>query len=311
MRIAFWGTPEFAVGPLQALAEAGHHIALVITRPDRPAGRGRRVNPPAVKVAAAQLGFPVVQPRSPSEAGFLAKLVEARPELSVVVAYGHLLPRRVLDAPGRGSVNLHASLLPRLRGAAPVAWAVLRGQGKTGVTVMRMEEEMDAGPVLHSVSTDVGVDESATELSARLARLGARALVEALARMEAGAVREVEQDHSRATFAPKISRVNARISWKRGAVEIARLTRAMDSPPGAWAELRGEPVKLFRPVPNPENPNEAVPGTVLSADPDAGLVVAVGDGTAGFLEVQPPGRRRMSARAWIAGRGVAVGERFT
>jgi len=322
MRLVFWGTPAFAVPSLEALHGAGHEVVLVVTPPDRPAGRGRRLQAPAVKVAALALGLPVVQPDSPRGDTFREVLVDARPELSVVVAYGHILPRSVLDIPTLGSINLHASLLPELRGAAPVVWALRLGMPKTGVTVIRMVEKMDAGPIIHALEIPVNARESATELGIRLSQIGSTALLEAIGRFEAGSVHEVAQDHSRATFAPKLTRAQARIDWKEGAARIARLVRGMDSVPGAWSTLRGQPVKLFRPwvmsrsvdggdaAETRNDIRAGIPGTVVSADPSAGLTVATANGAVGFGEVQPPGRRRMTARSWIAGRGITAGDRF-
>jgi methionyl-tRNA formyltransferase len=308
MKILFWGTPDFAVASLRALDDEGHEVVGVITQPDRPAGRGRKLTPSPVKEAAAALGLPVLTPERPVGEDFLAALRALAPELSVVVAYGHILRREVLDVPPLGSLNVHASLLPELRGAAPINWAVARGHEDTGVSIMRMVEAMDAGPVLHAIREPILPGETATELSARLSELGAEALVEALVLVEAGKVQEREQDHARATYAPKVGRETARVDWTRPAREIAWHVRGMDAVPGAWSELEGVPVKLFRPEPV-ETAEAAAPGTVLAADA-RGLVVAAGEGAVTFAEVQPPGKRRMDVQDWIHGRGVRTGERF-
>jgi methionyl-tRNA formyltransferase len=311
VRILFWGTPEFAVPSLRALDDEGHEIVAVVTQPDRPAGRGRHLRPSPVREIAIALGLPVLSPERPRGDEFLERIRAFGPELSVVVAYGHILRREVLDVPSLGSVNLHASLLPELRGAAPINWAIARGYEATGVTIMRMVEEMDAGPVLHAIREPILPGETASELTIRLSELGAEALLEALTVMEAGGLVEEEQDHARATFAPKVDRDAARIAWTRPACELEWHVRAMDAVPGAWTELDGVPVKLFRPVPlDPPAGASAAPGTVVAAGADAGLVVAAGEGLLGVDEVQPPGRRRMTARDWIAGRGVRVGQRF-
>jgi len=311
MRIVFFGTPEFAVPSLRALDDEGHEIVAVVTQPDRPAGRGRHLRPSPVKEVAVALGFPVLTPERPRGDEFLDRIRALHPELSVVVAYGHILLREVLDVPSLGSINVHASLLPELRGAAPINWAIARGHDGTGVTIMRMVEEMDAGPVLHVISEPILPGESASELTIRLSELGAEALLEALAVMEAGKLVEEEQDQQRATFAPKVDRDVARIAWTRPARELEWHVRAMDAVPGAWTELDGMAVKLFRPrLPDAPGERSAAPGTVVAADADAGLVVATGGGTLGLDEVQPPGKRRMTARDWIAGRGVRVGQRF-
>lgn len=309
MRVLFWGTPDFAVSSLRALDDEGYEVVGVVTQPDRPAGRGRKLTPSPVKEAAAALGLPVLTPERPRGDDFLAAVRALGPDLSVVVAYGHILRREVLDVPPLGSLNVHASLLPELRGAAPINWAVVRGHDETGVSIMRMVEAMDAGPVLHRIREPILPGETATELSARLSELGAEALLEALALLTAGKAEEQEQDHARATYAPKLSRELARVDWARTAGEVERHVRGMDSVPGAWSELDGTPVKLFRPTPEKVAPS-AEPGTVLSADAAHGLVVATREGAVALAEVQPPGKRRMDAQDWIHGRGVQAGQRF-
>ncbi len=330
MRILFWGTPEFAVPSLRVLDDEGFEVVGVVTRPDRPAGRGRRLTPSAVKEVALDLGLPVLTPDRPRGDDFRAELEALGPDISVVVAYGHILRPEVLAVPALGSFNVHASLLPELRGAAPINWAIARGYEVTGITVMRMAEAMDAGPILHQVEEPILETETASELSVRLSELGAEALLEALTLLAAGEVDEVEQDHERATFAPKVDRSTARLDWARSAGELAWHVRGMDAVPGAWSELDGAPVKLFRPevvaledlpvpagaaggngAPPETAPRDAAPpGTVLVADPERGLAVAAGDAALVFGEVQPPGRRRMSALDWIHGRGVREGQRF-
>jgi len=317
VRIAFWGTPDFAVASLRALAEAGHDIVAAVTRPDRPFGRGRLLRPSAVKERALDMGTPVLQPDSPKEPGFAEALGAARPDLSVVVAYGRLIPTSLLDLPSLGSINLHASLLPELRGAAPIAWAIARGYETSGVSVMRMVEEMDAGPVIRTATLTIEAAVTASELAVRLAELGAATVVKAVAALEAGRAQERPQDHGSATFAPKITRQIARVDWSRSASEVACQLRAMDRKPGAWSLLSGKPVKLFRPEEDAPPPGCRYadsfghpPGTVVCADVRDGLAVACGHGVLGVGEVQPPGKKRMSAKSWIAGRGVACGERF-
>ena len=328
MKILFWGTPEFAVTSLRALDDEGFDICGVVSQPDRPAGRGRRLSPSPVKELSLEQGFPLLTPERPRGDDFLAEIRELDPDLSVVVAYGHILKPEVLEVPRMGSINVHSSLLPELRGAAPVNWAIIRGYEETGVTIMRMVEAMDAGAILHRVREPILPDETASELSIRLSEVGAAALVEALTLLSAGVVDEVEQDHSAATFAPKIDRETAHIDWTAPADEVARLIRGMDAVPGAWSTLKGASVKIFRPtaVPDaaepPEGPDpagnggppptgdSAAPGTVISTDPAEGVLVATGEGSVLLGEVQPPGKRRMSAADWINGRGVELGQRF-
>jgi methionyl-tRNA formyltransferase len=310
VRVLFWGTPDFALPALRALGDEGHVTVGVVTQPDRPAGRGRAVAASAVKREALDEGIPVLQPARASGDAFLAELRALEPEISVVVAYGQLLRPEVLELPPRGSINVHASLLPELRGAAPVQWAIARGYETTGVTIMRMEAGLDSGPMLLAVEEPILPDESGSELAARLSEIGAEALVETLALMEAGALVETPQDHARATHAPKVDRGTARIDWTRPAAEVALLVRAMDDVPGAWSPLGGRgPVKLFRPAVEP-SPRAAVPGEVLDADARRGLLVSCGSGAVRFREAQPPGRRRMEAGEWVRGRGVSAGERL-
>jgi methionyl-tRNA formyltransferase len=308
MRVLFWGTPAFALPPLHALVEEGHEVVGVVTQPDRPAGRGRGVHPSPVKEAAAALGIPVLQPERARGDEFLAQLRALDPEISVVVAYGQILKPEVLALPPRGSVNIHASLLPELRGAAPIQWAILRGHTSSGVTVMRMEAGLDSGPMMLKVGEPIRADESASELAARLSEIGAEAIVEALALMEDGHLAEEPQDHALATYAPKIERETARIDWTRPAAEVARWIRGMDEVPGAWSELAGRgAVKLYRP--RAEHATGA-PGEVLEASAADGVLVAAGVASVRVCEVQLPGKRRMQAQEWVRGRGVAAGDRF-
>jgi methionyl-tRNA formyltransferase len=322
MRILFWGTPEFALPSLRALSEEGHDVVAVVTQPDRPAGRGRHLRPSPVKSLALEEGIPVLTPERPRGEAFLEELRGYAPEISVVVAYGHILRPEVLDLPPRGSVNVHASLLPELRGAAPVNWAVIRGLPLTGVTIMRMTPGMDEGPILLQADTRIDPGESASELYQRLAELGAGALVEVLAMMSAGISDEREQDHAAATYAPKLTREGARIDWTFEAPRVSDFIRGMDAVPGAWSALSGEALKLFRPEPFPGDgePEErggadadwrgTPPGTVVAADPRDGIVVACGLGAIRIREVQPPGKRRMDAGAWVRGQRELVGRRF-
>lgn len=313
MRILFWGTPEFSTPALRALLDEGHDVVGVVTRPDRPAGRGRKLRPPPVKELAEIEDLPVLQPERPRGDAFLGELRDLEPELSVVVAYGRILRRAVLDLPELGSVNVHASLLPELRGAAPVNWAIIRGHEQTGVTIMRMVEELDAGPILYQVEEPIHADERATDLTMRLSELGAESVVEALMLLEAGAVEPVEQDDSRATYAPRLSRDDARIDWGQDAVSVGRWIRGLDEFPGGWTTLNDEPLKVYRPQPEPDARPEAEPGTVLEVDPARaakGLRVACGEGVIRIREVKPAGKRRMTSAEWVRGRGAAAGDRL-
>jgi len=310
VRLVFFGTPEFAVPSLRALLEEGFDVEVVVTQPDRPHGRSRsRLHPPPVKVEAVAEGLPVVQPEHPNDPGFLEALRLYQPDLGVVVAYGHILKPALLAFPRRGMINVHASLLPALRGAAPIQHAVLEGLEETGITIMQMEAGMDTGPILHQVPTPVATDETGGELEVRLAELGALALIEALALLEAGAITPRPQEHERATYAPKITPELARIRWEEPAHRIARLVRALDPRPGAWTELARRRLKLFGPRPAGPAPDGAAPGEVVEVDP--AFVVATGEGALQFVDIQPEGKGRLGTGAWIRGRGAAVGDRLT
>lgn len=309
MRVVFFGTPEFAVPSLKALAEERAELVAVVTQPDRPRGRSRStLVPPPVKQYAELLHVPVYQPDRPTGDLFLANLRRLAPDLGVVVAYGHILRPEVLAIPRRGMVNVHASLLPQLRGAAPIEHAVLFGLEETGVTIMQMDQGMDTGPILHQHATPIAPDETGGELGVRLAELGALALVEALTLLDSGTVEPVPQDASRATYAPKITRELTRITWKEPAAHVARRVRAFDPRPGAWTTLRGRTLKLFGPRAADEWETDEVPGEVVETDP--AFVVAAGDGALQFLDVQPAGRHRMAASRWLRGRPVVKGDRL-
>lgn len=311
--MAFWGTPEFALPTLRALLGEGHDVVAVVTKPDRPAGRGRRVHPSPVKRLALEHGIPVLQPERAGDAAFIDDLRALEPEVSVVAAYGLFLPAEALDLPPLGSLNVHPSLLPDLRGAAPVQWALMLGRERTGVTVIRLVEEMDAGPILFQVEEPIDPEDSASELAARLSELGAEALVETLALLELGEVDAREQDDSLATFAPRIERDDARVRWSAPAAEVSNRMRGLDDAPGAWTLFGGRVVKVYRPRPEPGLEHDGVPGTVLEADDSdngEGLLVACGEGAVRIREVKPSGRRRMGAAEWIRGRGPAAGDRF-
>ena len=247
MRILFWGTPEFALPSLRALAEEGHVLVAVVTQPDKPAGRGRKLQASPVKLLAQQEGIPVLQPVRASGPEFVAQIEALEPDISIVVAYGQMLSDAVLNAPRLGTFNVHASLLPELRGAAPINWAIIQGDSHTGVSVIRLVQELDAGPILETVSAELPPDMVAGELATILAELGALGLINNLAQLEMGETNEVEQDHERATYARKLSREMVRIDWSLPAEEIGRWLRGCDPRPGAWSELEGVPVQLFGP----------------------------------------------------------------
>ncbi|MBS1121421.1 MAG: methionyl-tRNA formyltransferase [Deltaproteobacteria bacterium] len=298
------GSPEFAVPCLRALA-AAHEVVLVVSQPDKPAGRGAQVTSPAVKLAAQELGLPVIQPRSARTGELRDALVASGAELAVVVAYGKILPPDVLEAVPRGCLNVHASILPSYRGAAPVQWAVIHGDRETGVTIMQLDEGMDTGPVILERRVAIDPDETSGELLARLAPLGAAALLEAVELLAAGRATPRPQDGASATHAPMLDKVDGMIDFTQPAAVVAARIRGVDPWPGAQAGLRGQIVKLFRARPEPGAGGP--PGTVLAVDA-GGLHVACGDGAVVIREIQAPGRKRLTAAQFAAGRGVAVGD---
>ena len=304
MRILFWGTPDFATPSLRALLGEGFEVCGVVTQPDKPAGRRRALQESPVKRIAREEGLPVFQPETARDEEFREMLALMAPDLSVVVAYGHILPRSVIELPRLGTVNIHASLLPALRGAAPIQAALREGLSQTGISIMQMVPALDAGPVLLRAIAPVADDETYGELSARLAELGALALIEALALLELGRARAEPQDDSLATYASKVTRETTRLRWSDGCDEVANAIRAYDPRPGAWGVLDGNDVKLFGARRVHERGGQ--PGEVLEASAE-GLVVACGSGAVRIAEVQPAGTRRMSSIDWHRGRGVAIG----
>lgn len=288
MRVVFWGTPDAALPALEALLDAPDtEVAAVVTNPDRPRGRGHELTPPPVKVAARRAGVPVWQPQRPREV--VARLEALDADACAVVAYGALLPRPVLDAGGSGFVNLHFSLLPAWRGAAPVVHTLLHGDERTGVTCFLLEEGMDTGPVLLEATTAVGEEETAGELTARLAELGAPLLVDAVRGLVDGSITPRPQDHDRATYAPKIAPADAAVDWAAPAEAVRRVVRAFNPVPGAHTTLRGERLKLHRVSLADAG---GAPGAVVASD-EHGPVVACGERAVRLDEVQPAGRPRM------------------
>jgi methionyl-tRNA formyltransferase len=302
LRLVFMGSPEFAVPSLRAVI-ARHRVALVMTQPDKPAGRGHRLTAPPVKRVAEEAGIAVLQPRSARSADVADQLRATEADLGVVVAYGKILPRAVLDAFPRGCVNVHASLLPAYRGAAPIQWSVIRGEQETGVTIMKLDEGMDTGPMLLSRREPIRDDDTAGSLAERLAEMGADALIEALAQIEAGAAVETPQDQALATYAPLLSKSHGHVDWTLNAREVRDLVRGADPWPGAATTFKGEPLKLYRAT---AAEGQGGPGQVLALE-EHGVVVACGAGAVRIAELQAAGRRRMAAVELARGHGLAVG----
>jgi len=305
MRVMFWGTPEFAAPALRALGGEGFDVCAVVTRPDKPVGRDRVLTAPPIKQIALRESLPVFQPSSPREPDFYELLEVVAPDLSVVVAYGHILPRQIIDLPRLGTLNIHASLLPALRGAAPIQAAIRDGLTETGVTIMRMVPALDAGPIVLQSRTPIADDETYGELASRLSEMGALALIEALTLMEIGRATERAQDDALATYARKVDRETTRIDWTLDAKEVANAIQAYDPRPGAWSTHRNADVKLFGARHMFEV--SGAPGEVLETG-DEGLVVGCGVGAVRICDVQPSGKKRMQAVAWHRGRGITVGD---
>lgn len=306
MRVVFWGTPDFAAPSLRALLGEGFEVVGVVTQPDKPQGRSREIIPSPIKQIALDEDLQLLQPKNARDLELFKAIEKLEADVSVVVAYGHILPQKIIDLPKRGTLNIHASLLPLLRGAAPIQAAILEGFTETGVTVMRVVQHLDAGPIILQAETSIVDDETYGELQVRLSELGALAIVEALTLFSLGKVKEIPQDESRATFAPKITRESARIDWRKSALEIARQIRAFDPKPGAFTKMSRGDVKLFDP--KVMDGIKGKPGEVLKTK--AELIVACGLDALRIDEVQPSGKSRMAAHEWTRGRAAEVGEIF-
>lgn len=304
MRVVFWGTPEFAAPALRALIGEGFEVIGVVTQPDKPQGRSREIIASPVKQIAIEEEIPVFQPKNAKDAELFTQLTELKPDVSAVVAYGHILPQKIIDLPKLGTLNIHASLLPALRGAAPIQAAIRQGLTETGVTVMRVVQALDAGPMIMKAAAPILEDETYGELQVRLSELGALTLVEALTLLSLGKVKETPQNDERATYAPKVDRESSRIDWKDSALEISRLIRASDPKPGAFTATPKGDVKMFGP--KVMDGIKGKPGEVLKTTGE--LVIACGLDGLRISEVQPAGKSRMAAHDWARGRGTAPGD---
>ncbi|WP_126457050.1 methionyl-tRNA formyltransferase [Sulfuriflexus mobilis] len=300
LNIVFAGTPDFAVPSLQALLDSPHHVKAVYTQPDRPAGRGRKLSPGPVKQCALDHGLPVEQPLSLKDPTEQAKLAAYQPDIMVVVAYGMILPAAILAIPRLGCINVHASLLPRWRGAAPIQRAILAGDAQTGVTIMQMAEGLDTGDMLARVSVAIGVNETAAELHDRLAPLGNRALLEVIGALAASTAQPEVQDDALSNYAVKLSKSEAPLDWRRPAGELHRQVCAFNPYPVAQATLDGDILRIWRSEISATH-SDAKPGTVIAAGGD-GIEVATGDGVLRLTEVQAAGKRRMSAADFVNAR---------
>ena len=309
MKIVFMGTPDFAVPSLKALVEAGHEIRGVFTQPDKPKNRGMKLQAPPVKEYALSVGLPVFQPAKLRDGEALGILKGLEPELIAVAAYGKILPVDILELPRLGCVNVHSSLLPKYRGAAPINWAILNGEDETGVTIMVMAEGMDTGDILAQRATPIRIDENAAQLFDRLAQMGAELLVETVAGIEAGTVKAVPQDESGASHAPMLSRELSPMDWSRTARQLHDQVRGLYPWPAATAVVDGVRCKILRTA-LAEDAGEQAPGTVIQAD-KKGLRVACGSGALEILELQPDGKKVMAASAFLMGHPIRTGTVLT
>jgi methionyl-tRNA formyltransferase len=308
LRIAFFGTPDFAVPTLHALASR-HEVAVVVAQPDKPAGRGLSVHVPPTVVAARQLGLPVAQPRRIRDPGFFESIRSIAPELCVVVAYGKILPADLLEIPRRGFLNVHASVLPKYRGAAPIQRAIEQGERETGITIMRVDEELDHGPILAIERAPIDPDEHAPRLSARLAEMGASLLFRTIDDLAAGRAVEKPQDHAAATYAPKIEKAEGRVDWTMSARQIYDRFRGFDPWPGVFVNFRDEALKLLDMVPVGSPAPGTASGAIVGIERDAVLVATV-DGSLRITSAQRPGRRSTSGGELARSNNFSIGAIF-
>ena len=308
-RVVFFGTPAFAVPSLSALIDSSDSVVAVVTQPDRPRGRGQHVRPEAVKIHAQARGVEILQPDRLRDEAFLSAFRSLDADLAVVAAYGRILPVALLEMPRLGFINVHASLLPRWRGAAPVHRAIIAGDDVTGVTIMRVVPELDAGPMIASASVDIGLDETSAELEARLASLGAGLLVSTLARMSSGPLVETPQDAQLVTYAPRLERRESRIDWARPAAAVHNQIRGLQPWPLAAALLRGRRVLFHRSQIVSDIERAGEPGEITAVEAD-GLVVATDPGVIRVTELQAEGRQPLPAGAFARGSRLQTGARF-
>ena len=304
MRILFMGTPDIAADSLAALLGAGHEVCAVFTRRDKPVGRKQILTAPPVKQLAQQHDIPVYQPRTLRDGSSDELIRQLAPDIIVVVAYGCIIPPQLLHTAKYGCINLHVSLLPKYRGSAPIQWAVLNGDAETGVSIMQLDEGLDTGDVLMVEPVAIDPEETSGELFDRVSAVGARTLVDALAKIEAGQLTPVPQDHSKATLAPPLSKDTARFAFTEDAAHIHNWVRGMNPWPTAWFEQDGKRIKVSE-CRLEENPQNAAPGTVLALKP---LTVAAQNGAVALLSVTPEGGKPMAGTAWAAGRRLKTGD---
>jgi len=310
VRVAFFGPPDFAVPSLAAIRQSGHELVAIVTQPDRPRGRGQKVTPSPVGAYAAAAGILILRPERIRTDDFLAAFASLNVDLAIVAAYGKILPAPLLQVPRLGFVNVHASLLPRWRGAAPIHRAVIAGDAETGITIMRVVPQLDAGPMMAKVTVPIGPNETSAELEPRLAEAGARLLVGVVDALGAGTVQEEPQDEGLVTYASRIERAEGRCEWGRAAKEVHNHIRGLQPWPLVSAFLHGKRVLLVRSeVASPDALEHAGPGTVVHVSPQ-GIVVATSPGSVRLLAIQPEGRAVMNVRDFLNGHRIVMGDRL-
>ncbi|OUM87720.1 MAG: methionyl-tRNA formyltransferase [Bacillus thermozeamaize] len=308
VRVLFMGTPDFAVPVLEALVHSPYEVIGVVTQPDRPKGRKKALTPPPVKQAAVRYGLPVLQPERIRGEEACQSILDMQPDLIVTAAYGQLLPTPILHAPRYGCINVHASLLPKYRGGAPIHWAIINGERETGITLMYMVEELDAGDIIAQHAVPIHPQDTVGSLHDRLKELGARLLMDTMPALLAGQIRPTPQDDSKATYAPNLRREDERIDWHRTAEEVYNRIRGLNPWPVAYSTFRGETWKIWwgRPV---RREHQAPPGTILEVTQEA-VIVACGRDALEILQIQPSGKTRMTVADYLRGRTIQPGECF-
>ena len=309
LKIVFMGTPEFAVPSLKALIVAGNKVVSVVTQPDKPKGRGKVLTPPPVKELALQHNIPVLQPEKIRDETFINVIKGLCPDIIVVIAYGKILPKAILDIPPKGCINVHASLLPKYRGAAPINWAIINGEPETGITTMLMDEGMDTGDILLTEKIKIKDDDTASDIHDRLKDLGAQVLLKTIHALEKGTIKPVPQDNFQASYAPMLKKEDGRIDWTLGPEGIRNLIRGLNPWPGAYTRWEGMQIKIFKAEITSKEKVAELPGTVLYSI-DKGICVATGKGSLLITELQPENRNRMSVSEFIKGYRIAKGQIF-
>lgn len=303
------GTPEFAAPSLKALIEAGEDVAAVVTQPDKPKGRGKQLTPPPVKELALKYNIPVLQPEKIRDEAFINIIQKLRPDIIVVIAYGKILPKAILDIPPKGCINVHASLLPKYRGAAPINWAIINGEKETGITTMLMDEGMDTGDILLTERVEIQDNDTTDSVYEKLKDIGANLLIKTISGLKKGTIQPIDQDDSHATYAPMLKKEDGRIDWAIKPEEIRNLIRGMYPWPGAYTRWEGKQLKIFKAQVVSEERISEEPGAIIKTSTD-GIYVATGAGILLITELQPENKSKMSASEFIKGYKIGKGQIF-